>query len=137
MCVKGILLSYVCSCAILNASTVERAVESCPRKGGDWYRKLRVFDIRRCVYRADYIRETIKEKTPPCVYQTLAGKSRSLWGRPLGSALLYLYSNICAPHRQDCCAFFAYETALCDRKDTQSRFAVNAARSIVCVGTHL
>ena len=52
-----------------------------------------------------------------------------------GSALLYLYSNICATHRQDCCALFAYETALCDRKDTQSRFAVNAARSIVCVGT--
>ena len=52
-----------------------------------------------------------------------------------GSALLYLYSNICAPHRQDCCALFAYETALCDRKDTQSRFAANAARSIVCVET--
>ncbi len=52
-----------------------------------------------------------------------------------GSALLYLYSNICAPHRRDCCALFAYETALCDRKDTQSRFAVNAARSIVCVET--
>ncbi|EFM22740.1 hypothetical protein HMPREF9166_1621 [Selenomonas sp. oral taxon 149 str. 67H29BP] len=48
---------------------------------------------------------------------------------------MYLYTNICAPHRQDCCALFAYETALCDRKDTQSRFAVNAARSIVCVGT--
>lgn len=33
MCVKGILLSYVCSCAILSTSTVERAVESRPRKG--------------------------------------------------------------------------------------------------------
>ena len=27
------------------------------------------------------------------------------------------------------------KTALCDRKDTQSHFVVNAARSIVCVGT--
>ena len=48
---------------------------------------------------------------------------------------MYLYSIICVPHRQDCCALFAYETALCDQKDTQSRFAVNAARSIVCVET--
>ena len=95
MCVKEILLSYVCSCAILNVSTVERAVESCPRKGGDWYGNLRILYISRCVHCADYVGETIKEKTPPCVYQTLAGKSRSLWGRPLGSALLYLYSNIC------------------------------------------
>ena len=31
--------------------------------------------------------------------------------------------------------FLHTKTALCDRKDTQSRFAVNAARSIVCVGT--
>ena len=29
--------------------------------------------------------------------------------------------------------FLHTKTALCDRKDTQSRFAVNAARSIVCV----
>ena len=33
--------------------------------------------------------------------------------------------------------FLHTKTALCDRKDTQSRFAVNAARSIVCVGTVL
>ena len=33
--------------------------------------------------------------------------------------------------------FLHTKTALCDRKDTQSRFAVNAARSIVCVGTYL
>lgn len=33
MCVKGILLSYVCSCAILSTSTVERAVTQ-PPKGG-------------------------------------------------------------------------------------------------------
>ena len=32
--------------------------------------------------------------------------------------------------------FLHTKTALCDRKDTQSRFAVNAARSIVCVETH-
>ena len=31
--------------------------------------------------------------------------------------------------------FLHTKTALCDRKDTQSRFAVNAARSIVCVET--
>ena len=30
--------------------------------------------------------------------------------------------------------FLHTKTALCDRKDTQSRFAVNAARSIMCVG---
>ncbi|EGK61455.1 hypothetical protein HMPREF9081_0536 [Centipeda periodontii DSM 2778] len=33
--------------------------------------------------------------------------------------------------------FLHTKTALCDRKDTQSRFAVNTARSIVCVGTTL
>ena len=33
--------------------------------------------------------------------------------------------------------FLHTKTALCDRKDTQSRFAVNAARSIVCVETPL
>ena len=33
--------------------------------------------------------------------------------------------------------FLHTKTALCDRKDTQSRFAVNAARSIVCVETIL
>ena len=33
--------------------------------------------------------------------------------------------------------FLHTKTALCDRKDTQSRFAVNAARSIVCVETLL
>lgn len=31
--------------------------------------------------------------------------------------------------------FLYTKTALCDRKDTQSRFVVNAARSIVCVET--
>ena len=31
--------------------------------------------------------------------------------------------------------FLHTKTALCDRKDTQSRFAANAARSIVCVET--
>ena len=31
--------------------------------------------------------------------------------------------------------FLHTKTALCDRKDTQSRFAVNAARSIVCWDT--
>ena len=31
--------------------------------------------------------------------------------------------------------FLHTKTALCDRKDTQSRFVVNAARSIVCVET--
>ena len=33
--------------------------------------------------------------------------------------------------------FLHTKTALCDRKDTQSRFAVNAARSIVCVETRM
>ena len=33
--------------------------------------------------------------------------------------------------------FLHTKTALCDRKDTQSRFAVNAARSIVCVETKI
>ena len=33
--------------------------------------------------------------------------------------------------------FLHTKTALCDRKDTQSRFAVNAARNIVCVETAL
>ena len=33
--------------------------------------------------------------------------------------------------------FLHTKTALCDRKDTQSRFAVNAARSIVCVETNM
>ena len=34
MCVKGILLSYVCSCAILNASTaIHGRRQSRPRKG--------------------------------------------------------------------------------------------------------
>ena len=33
--------------------------------------------------------------------------------------------------------FLHTKTALCDRKDTQSRFAVNAARSIVCVETNI
>ena len=33
--------------------------------------------------------------------------------------------------------FLHTKTALCDRKDTQSRFAVNAARSIVCVETYI
>ena len=32
--------------------------------------------------------------------------------------------------------FLHTKTALCDRKDTQSRFAANAARSIVCVETN-
>jgi len=47
-----------------------------PWKGGGWYGDLRISHVSRSVHRADYIRETIKEKTPPCVYQTLAGKSR-------------------------------------------------------------
>ena len=88
------------------------------------------------VYRIDDQRSTINEKTRLMHPNCRRGSLPKMRGSRLsGSALLYLYSNICAPHRQDCCALFAYETALCDRKDTQSRFAVNAARSIVCVET--
>ena len=49
---------------------------------------------------------------------------------------LYLYTTICAPHRQGLLCAFRIRKRLCVTDvDTQSRFAVNTARSIVCVGT--
>ena len=126
----------VCFCAILNVSTVERAVESCPRKGGDWYGNLRILYISRCVHRADHVGETIKEKTRLMHPNCRRGSLPNIRGSRL-SAVPFCISILTSVRRivKIAVRFLHTKTALCDRKDTQSRFAVNAARSIVCVET--
>ena len=60
-------------------------------------------------------------------------------GSRLSGSALFISSFYHARARSSRTAvrFLHTKTALCDRKDTQSRFAINAARSIVCVGTLL
>ena len=74
--------------------------------------------------------------TPPCVHQTLAGESLLIMGStarqcPFRISILTSVRRIV----KIAVRFLHTKTAPCDRKDTQSRFAVNTARSIVCVGT--
>ena len=133
--IGSFLLCYICSYDIRKASTVERAVESCPREGGGWYGYLRIPRVSRSVHRADYICKTIKEMTPPASTKPRRGISPLLGATarqcPFCISILPSVRRIV----KIAVRFLHTKTALCDRKDTQSRFAVNTARGIMCVGT--
>ena len=75
-------------------------------------------------------------RNPRLALQTLAGESLLIMGAtarqcPFCISILTSVRRIV----KIAVRFFHTKTALCDRKDTQSRFAVNAARGMMCVGT--
>ena len=74
--------------------------------------------------------------TPPCAANLGGGISANNGGDR--STVPFCISILTSVRRivKIAVRFLHTKTALCDRKDTQSHFVVNAARSIVCVGTH-
>ena len=88
------------------------------------------------VYRIDDQRSTINEKTRLMHPNCRRGSLPKMRGSRL-SAVPFCISILTSVRRivKIAVRFLHTKTALCDRKDTQSRFAVNAARSIVCVET--
>ena len=78
----------------------------------------------------------VNEKSPPCAANLGGGISANNGGDR--STVPFCISILTSVRRivKIAVRFSHTKTALCDRKDTQSHFVVNAARSIVCVGTN-